>query len=326
MPLTKLTCPECSAILKPSKPVPEGKTIKCPKCSKSFVASGDQRQAVQAKPGAKKPAAGAPVAKPADDEEDGEGVYSFREEPVPAAAPKRPKYDDEDDEDEDEEDDEEAKAAEEKRRMYMLDDSVKDPRGPAQEAVIKPSNILMLTAIVLIALQFFSLFIWAFPFIFAEHLLEPKDVLKKATNDGRPVSKGAKEPEKEWKDLTETEKQKMQDAVDVESERRLLWMIPNVCGIIWGSIVVLAAYKMQNMESYPWSWVGAVMMALGGGFMVNGLWWLKDFMMDMDREQGEGVGWGVMGVAAGWCVLVAVIVMITLKREVVKTGFYWVPE
>lgn len=326
MPLTKLTCPKCSAILRPSKPVPEGKTIKCPKCSKSFVAGDDLSEAVQAKPGAKKPAVSPAAPKP-DDDEDGPGVYSFREDPAPApVVRKKPRDDDDDDDDEDdEEDDEAAKAEEEKKKMYMLDESVKDPRGPAQEAVIKPSNILMLTAIILIGLQIFSLFIWAFPFIFQEHVLEPKDVLK-TDKEGKPIKLKPGEPDKAWKDLTDAEKKKMEDAIDAETERRLLWMIPNVAGIIWCAVTVLAAYKMQNMESYPWSWVGASMMILGGGFVINGLWWLHDFLVEMDADQGEPISFGIMGVAGGICVLVGVVCMITLNRKVVKFGFYWVPD
>ena len=38
MPLAKFNCPKCRATLKPAKPVPEGKQVKCPKCQTAFKA------------------------------------------------------------------------------------------------------------------------------------------------------------------------------------------------------------------------------------------------------------------------------------------------
>src|SRR5207244_1244833 len=37
MPLATLTCPACKVNLKPNKPVPPGKKVKCPKCATIFV-------------------------------------------------------------------------------------------------------------------------------------------------------------------------------------------------------------------------------------------------------------------------------------------------
>jgi hypothetical protein len=38
MTISRLTCPECAAVLKPARPVPGGARVKCPKCGASFTA------------------------------------------------------------------------------------------------------------------------------------------------------------------------------------------------------------------------------------------------------------------------------------------------
>src|SRR5947209_455540 len=53
MPVAKLTCPECSAVLKPAKPVPEGKKIKCPKCGTIFEARAEDNEPQPVKPAAR---------------------------------------------------------------------------------------------------------------------------------------------------------------------------------------------------------------------------------------------------------------------------------
>jgi uncharacterized C2H2 Zn-finger protein len=37
MPATSFACPECQAILRPTKPLPAGARIKCPKCTHVFT-------------------------------------------------------------------------------------------------------------------------------------------------------------------------------------------------------------------------------------------------------------------------------------------------
>ncbi len=64
---TTLTCPTCSAALKTSTPPPPGRSVKCPKCGKTFRAPGEAAAAQEAKPAEppkalapEKPAARAP--------------------------------------------------------------------------------------------------------------------------------------------------------------------------------------------------------------------------------------------------------------------------
>ncbi len=43
MAVTRLECPECGAVLKRSDGVPEGRKVKCPSCSTTFAAKGDNK-------------------------------------------------------------------------------------------------------------------------------------------------------------------------------------------------------------------------------------------------------------------------------------------
>src|SRR5439155_21717620 len=83
MPVAKLTCPKCKSILRPAKPLPSGKTVKCPKCGTVFKAVEEQIQdAIPFLPEE-------PPAQPAsakkhyteDEEDDGPATYRFADEP-----------------------------------------------------------------------------------------------------------------------------------------------------------------------------------------------------------------------------------------------------
>ena len=50
MPVSKVTCPECGAVLKSSKGVTPGKKIRCPKCGESFRAPEEAVQEARPKP------------------------------------------------------------------------------------------------------------------------------------------------------------------------------------------------------------------------------------------------------------------------------------
>ena len=50
MAVIKITCPECQSVLRPAKPVPAGKTVKCPECGSRFTVSDEEPQAPPRKP------------------------------------------------------------------------------------------------------------------------------------------------------------------------------------------------------------------------------------------------------------------------------------
>jgi hypothetical protein len=147
MVVSKLSCPRCKTVLRPAKPLPAGKKVKCPKCSADFTAEegdADKPGAVKdlaeaaaakkkaAKTGAKKAAAKTGAKKPDDDEEDSRGIYSI-------AAADRPKTQ----QDRDDEDDDEGNEI-----NFIPDYSTKDLRGPAQRIVMKPSNMLIANGVI----------------------------------------------------------------------------------------------------------------------------------------------------------------------------------
>src|SRR5262245_2835599 len=156
MQLAKLTCPKCRAVLRPAKPVAEGKTVKCPKCEETFKA-GEEVAEDRAEAKAKKPAPAA-AAKPANDDDDG-GTYAVlkdaAEEKKKAEAEERERRkrkkrkraaaegrDDVEDEDEDEDEDKHDIASELLRNLKS-----RDPRGATQEAIVGPANWLLRTAL-----------------------------------------------------------------------------------------------------------------------------------------------------------------------------------
>ncbi len=151
MPSDKLRCPECDGILRLAKPPAPGKKIKCPKCGAKFELADEpappamskskagvnkkdagvskkDKDKVTAKK-ADKPAAKAEKAAPKlqDDDDEGGGTYGFVKE-------------------------DEAEEENKPKISYAPDTSVRDLRGPAQEAVMRPTNIIIMCG----ALGFFG--------------------------------------------------------------------------------------------------------------------------------------------------------------------------
>jgi hypothetical protein len=192
MPLAKFSCPKCKATLKPAKPVPEGKTVKCPKCQESFKAG-------------EAPEDKAAVSKPAEDEDAGTyGVLKDPEEEKKEAErkareerklqkKKRKREDDDEDEEEDEDEDEEEEK-EDILEHYLATVKSKDPRGPAQEAIVRPANWVLFLGI----LGFFGwigyLVVFLIPIIFPTYEKEPD-----SSKEGIPAAAAEKEKGKEEK-------------------------------------------------------------------------------------------------------------------------------
>jgi DNA-directed RNA polymerase subunit M/transcription elongation factor TFIIS len=151
MAISKIICPECGKVLRPTKPVAEGKSINCPKCGERFrvpaedlildISEEEPKKKSSKSSGAKAPdpsikdkvksskaSAKAAAAKAAaDEDEEGAGTYGLIKEKEDTEG-NQPKI------------------------TYAPDTSIKDLRGPAQEAVMPPTNMLMLVA----ALGFFG--------------------------------------------------------------------------------------------------------------------------------------------------------------------------
>src|SRR5262249_36630122 len=138
------TCPECRVTLKPTKPFPPGKKVKCPKCGAIFATpapAARPRQAIKAAPASPAP--------PAQTSEEEGMVNAFQ---------KAEAADDQ--------------FEEERKRAAMgvvLDRAPKSKRGPAMAIVVAPSNVLMAAALINCLVHLFCACIWVWPVIFNEH-------------------------------------------------------------------------------------------------------------------------------------------------------------
>jgi hypothetical protein len=322
MPVSKMNCPECDALLRPAKPLPAGKNVKCPKCGASFVVPGQDEGVTKGKPppARSKPAPAAKAAAPPPappkndyDDDDGPETYAVIKEPE---APEEP----EEAEDEDDEEEGDAKKKSKKPDLEFLPDlSVKDPRGPAQAAVVSPSNVLMLAGFLGCLMNLAYIAILAWPMLFQEHMLDPSDVpLGKEKEKDKPLKK-------EWKDLSNEEKGQMEDATDeywpwVVGE--LVWAF---LSLAYNALIILSGVKMQNLESYTWSMIGAIM-ALAP---VGALWFLDVLVPYPIPKMRTGGGMIFGGVAMAHymvSVFAGFIVFTSLRSKKVLDGFFYKGE
>jgi len=270
MASARITCPDCQSVLRPAKPVPDGKKVKCPKCGNTFTTPGlvevvevvEEVEEVEELPRKKASAKKAPEKKkkvavkkadspkpPAkktgidDDDEGGGGIYSF----VGVS--------------------EEQKQREEENRpqiVYAPDMSIKDLRGPAQEAVVKPSNLMMLIG-GLSALSNIFLICWSFwPMVFSDSVVDYYKVLGdyyKKSEDKAALQRV--DSYKEFKDIkNEKELAIVQEANEEAAKWRYFNMGGFILALIYNAIAVTGAVKMQNLESRRWGIASSIMMLL----------------------------------------------------------------
>jgi predicted Zn finger-like uncharacterized protein len=263
MASSRITCPDCKSVLRPAKPVADGKKVKCPKCGNPFTTPGlveDEEEQPRKKASKKKEKAAikkAEAPKPApkksafDDDEDGGGIYSF----VGA------------DEEKKEEDEEEDKPQIE----YAPDLSIKDLRGPASEAVVKPSNLIMLIC-GLSALSNIFLICWSFwPIIFSDSVVDYYKVLTAHYKDDKTALQRV-QGYKEYKDIKDKDLE-IVEAANADAITAFwvggfppmgrLWMMGAfILVLIYNAITIIGGVKMQNLESRRWGIASAIMMLL----------------------------------------------------------------
>jgi hypothetical protein len=265
MPSSKIICPDCKAVLKPPKPVPDGKRVVCPRCKNAFTTPGavDEVEEVQeVQPAGKKaaakkaPAGKAPAGKPSapppppphEEEDESAGTYGVVKEK------------------EDEEDDEENEAK--KRISYEPDLSIKDLRGPAQAAIVAPSNGLMVAGTIAILILIVRIGVATWPFMFAPSVVDHKRFFwdyyqekAKAESDDKARQKLTQRAENipERKDLKDDEKKALEEEIVAQVWARSIWASAAFLMIIWNAIMIVGAVKMQNVESYGWSMAACIM-------------------------------------------------------------------
>jgi len=218
------TCPnpDCGVTLKTPNPVPAGKRVKCPKCTRMFTpvpdgepdpsaaaaggpgtfkfADGDEPKKPAAKPEPPKPAPPA-AKKPFDDDDDedaesvrkGYGMVQDSEAEVEAAEKNKPKFE----------------AVQEKFK--------KSARGPATALLVMPVNLLIAEGLLTAAGGLLMFVVGMWPLVF---------------NDAPPG--------------------------DEETEEAIVMMLLGLMTFGWGSFICFGASHMTELSSYMWAMAGAV--------------------------------------------------------------------
>lgn len=411
---SKLTCPACDKVLRPAKPVPAGKKIKCPHCGEIFTApgegdvriqtSGDQervsRNPDRGKPaGSKKkpapklemdsPPSGSAKKNPAPKLElDGSPPSSGKKKPapkmemdspdihekkkqapkleseesdslselggLPGTIPLAPVDDDDDDggvysfqDTLEEEEDKKVKI------NYAPDTSIKDLRGPAQAAVIAPSNMVLRNGIIGFAgwLLFLVLLLIPvlFPLVSDEGTKDnPLPVLKLSEGLGKageakapdpaPAAGGTGGPNMALSlELPEEKTLFMVAGYDMTAAAAFPWymlllvLTPVWLGLIYCAIICFGAVKAQNLESRAWGIVASIMTLIPyapvGCILI--LLFILELVNNSFIEDPNFPYYGrLFNIIVGFLTEVGfgVWLLVVLLRQDVIDGFNYVPE
>jgi len=315
----RITCPDCKSVLRPAKPVPDGKKVKCPKCGTMFTTPGlgadeekrprkKESSKQKAKAGIKKASSPPPPPKPAADEDDDEGgLYSY----IP----------------------EEEKAEEDKPQIeYAPDLSIKDLRGPAQEAVVTPSNLMLLVGGISCLSNIFLICVMFWPMVFTDSVLSEAQ-WKQVLIDHYEGDKSAKsriEGIKERKDLKDDEDEIVRKAERSASFWRYLAMGGFILLLIYNGVAIIGAVKMQNLESRGWGIAASIMNLLpmgAGGFscLVGGVFYntLGAWILE-EMNLYYSIGIAVLPYLAA--LFIGISSLRTLMSQEVIDGFEYVAE
>ncbi len=338
MATARITCPDCKSVLRPAKPIPDGKKVKCPKCGNLFTTPGlvaDEEE----RPRTRVPAKKVPTKKE---------KTAHKKAHTPKPSPKKPAFHDEDEDEgggiysfadagEKKEEEEESKPYIE----YAPDMSIKDLRGPAQEMVVKPTNYIMLIG-GLSALANVFLVCWAFwPMIFSETVVDYYKVLAKHYNNDKSALQRI-QSYKEFKDVKDKKdleivQQANEDAVytfwigDFPYLGRLWLMGVFILVFIYNAFAIVGAVKTQNLESRRWGIASSILMLLplsaGGLSCLFALGF--HFLEDMTGFFGDVTQfYMIVGAAAPYVasLYVGAISLQTLMNQKVIDGFEYVAD
>jgi hypothetical protein len=199
------TCPKCKALLRRQEPVPKGKKLRCPKCATIFAPDDGGGKKVN------------------DDDGDRSPYVVVT----------------------DAEDDELIQEEKQKAAMGLVTDRFeKSKRGPAQRAVIVPSNFLTAAGILQGFCCIFLFLYGIFPLVFQSYYLDTPQY-KKMTPDALAAK---------WR--------------NVQTEHAI-YMTGAVVGFMYAGLITVGAFKMRTLESYSWAMVGSVMCTLSVLFPIG---------------------------------------------------------
>jgi hypothetical protein len=323
MAVSKLVCPDCQKVLRPAKPLPVGKKVKCPQCGTIFIATDPDPDSPALKRD-KKPDSASEIAaaaaaavkrlkpkKPVEDED--EGAYRVIKD----------------------EEDEEHKP----QINYAPDMSIKDLRGPAQAIVMKPSNYVILVGILgfigWLGLTVLILIPILFPLANLDGSETPVLKIGPALSE---VARLADDPKKDKdssvKDAEEDEKDSFFELGPINLTevatypwygKILTFFLIALC-LFYCAVLINGAVKMQSLESRPWGFVGAIMalvpLNVGALQFVTSMLFKKVLFFIFDDA---GTVWMMLIV---WMVLlwlaslaVGIYAIVTLNKPDVVAGF-----
>jgi hypothetical protein len=201
------TCPnaDCGVTLKTPNRVAAGKSVKCPKCGRSFVPergddSDDDSAKKKARPKIEAPPPQLTSRMDDDDDDDAEsikkgyGVVKEGEAEVKEAAKNKPKF------------------------TEVQDKFKKSARGPAQGLLVMPSNLLLGGGMILTGASVVYFVIGMWPLVF---------------NDAPPGEE--------------------------ELDEAVFSMLMGLLGFVWGGMICYGASQMQELGSYIFAMLGAIM-------------------------------------------------------------------
>lgn len=322
MPHTMLVCPHCDATLRPGKPIDGGKPVRCPKCKKTFTSPDEEeRRPKKAAAAVTKQKAAEPApAKKLDDDEG--GIYGVARDPAEEARKaeeearrerKRRRREEEDEEDEDE--DEDDLDDNDPVTQYLKNLKSKDPRGPAQMAVVGPSNWLLRSALLgffgwVITLIFFMIPI-AFPIREKEEEVDKWG--RKVVDEEEEKAKKNKKPNQEVFNL---------EMILLAPLYVVAFVAALLLGVIHACLIAVGAVKMNSLESYRWSIASSILTIIPIHVVPTYyfVWKLLDFM-----EMYE-MSYLIALVALLFGPLVGAGCLLVLKRPEIQEGFAFKPD
>lgn len=269
MAVSKLICPECETVLRPAKPVALGKRVKCPKCAAIFTAQGEDEDEVDAPP---RPAKKKPAAQPKPFEQP--KATGIHYETTTYGVIK---------EAEDREKDAKEDRGDELVQEFLKIAKSKDPRGPAQEAVSKPSNYMIFSgsagAICYGLVLLFCIIVYLMPPPSVEDLDEDVKQRKKMRGlmAGQAVGAVAafEDPFKPKEGEEAADGAAFLAKVAFISAMKwfffILFCFLFLIGIAYCAFVIYGAVKIQSLESRTWGIVSSILIMIpvnGLGFMM----------------------------------------------------------
>lgn len=343
MAATKLTCPDCGNVMRPAKPLPAGKKVKCSECGGMFAPGDDEKPAAAAvtkmagKGGDKKTGLAGKSVKKTEMAGKGEKQTELKANVPPAKKtkkadePAKPKDDKTIPLADDDEDDGPPLYSylnegehEEPEIDHTPDMSIKDLRGPAQEKIMKPSNYLLLYSIIGVFAYLIIAFIFLIPVCF------PVPQAKGPEGSAPPAAAQQKKEEKPVSSLF------MILGWDLMDTPTYPWwvvfLLVSACflGMIYCGVVVFGGVRMQTLESRAWGIVSSIMIMMPAATLgIIGLMGIAftnviGLIFDDKTVYLMIPIWGIGPWAFG--ILVGVMNLTTLLSEDVIAGYNYVSD